>query len=484
MDNTNESQEFDLDDILREFHEDPDEDAKDAAPEEELDVDVLLVEKVISPEQPDAEAPEAAEESPDPVSDDATVRFDPAEALPQEAAEAAPIDDTKAIDDLIAEALAGSGLDAPAPEAPQPQTPPITFDPHQRLRELKKKLVAGPEKRYYELTELGIGKLQIGILLNVVIVLLCAGVTTLLALDMVPENRMRLVIFSQVLAMLVSGLLGSQLMLDGLGSIFKGRFNLNSLLTFTFIACCVDAASCLMEVRVPCCAAFCLEMTMAMAARCQRRSTEMGQMDTLRKAVRLKGITKIPDYYEGKPGLVRGEGEVEDFMDAYNRPSAPEKVQGVYALLSLLICIGIAVFAGMLHGTSLGVQILATSLLVAVPASFFISYTRPMAVLEKRLHMVGTVLCGWDGVKGLSGKAVFPLRDEDLFPLGSTKLNGVKFYGKRSPDEVVSLTASLITAAGGGLVPVFRQLMKNRNVEEHPVKNLQNYGTGGIGGEV
>ena len=218
-------------------------------------------------------------------------------------------DDARAIDDLIAEALAGSNSDAPAPEAPQqPQTPPITFDPHQRLRELKKKLVAGPEKRYYELTELGIGKLQIGILLNLVIVLLCAGVTTLLALDMVPENRMRLVIFSQVLAMLVSGLLGSHLMLDGLGSIFKGRFNLNSLLTFTFIACCVDAASCLVELRVPCCAAFCLEMTMAMAARCQRRSTEMGQMDTLRKAVRLKGITSTserPGYRASRWSLMR-----------------------------------------------------------------------------------------------------------------------------------------------------------------------------------
>ena len=43
MDNTNESQEFDLDDILREFHEDPDDDVKDTASEEELDVDVLLV---------------------------------------------------------------------------------------------------------------------------------------------------------------------------------------------------------------------------------------------------------------------------------------------------------------------------------------------------------------------------------------------------------------------------------------------------------
>ena len=152
MDNTNESQEFDLDDILREFHDDSDEDVKDTASEEELDVDVLLVEEVSSPapEQPEApETAEAPEETPDPVSDDATVRFDPAEALPQEATEAAPSDDTKAIDDLIAEALAGGNSAAPAPEAnEQPQTPPIPFDPHQRLRELKRKLVAGPEKRY------------------------------------------------------------------------------------------------------------------------------------------------------------------------------------------------------------------------------------------------------------------------------------------------------------------------------------------------
>ena len=50
MDNTNESKEFDLDDILREFHEDPDDDVKDTASEEELDVDVLLVEEVSSPD--------------------------------------------------------------------------------------------------------------------------------------------------------------------------------------------------------------------------------------------------------------------------------------------------------------------------------------------------------------------------------------------------------------------------------------------------
>ena len=210
----------------------------------------------------------------------------------------------------------------------------------------------------------------------------------------------------------------------------------------------------------------------------------MAQMDTMRKAVRLHGIVRVENYYEGKDGLLRKEGEVSDFMDTYNKMPAPEVVQSVYAVLSLLVCIGISVFAGMLHGLSMGVQILSTSLLVAVPASFFVSVSRPMAILETRLHMVGTVLCGWEGVKDLCGKAVFPISDLDLFPQGSTKLNGVKFYGHRNPDEVVSYTTSVIHAAGGGLVPVFDQLLKSRSGQLYPVHSFRNYGDGGIGGEV
>ena len=136
----------------------------------------------------------------------------------------------------------------------------------------------------------------------------------------------------------------------------------------------------------------------------------------------------------------------------------------------------------MLHGANMAVQILSTSLLVAVPASYFVSLTRPAALLERRLHMVGSVICGWQGVKKLCGKAVVPLRDEDMFPEGTTKLNGVKFYGTRTPDEVASVTASLIEEAGGGLVNVFRTLLTRREGELLPVEDFRNYGVGGIGG--
>lgn len=373
---------------------------------------------------------------------------------------------------------------APAPKAVKADKADKAAERNSKLRELKRKIVAGPEKEYYTLNGIGVGKLQIGILLNFGILALCVIAITLFTLGKVPVNRMKLMIFSQVLAMLVSGLLGSSMMMDGFGDLLRLRYSLNSTLVVSFLACCVDAWFCLQEERVPCCGAFVLEMTMATFARYHKRSTEMAQMDTLRKATSLTSLVKEPRYFDNRTGILRGQGDVEDFMDTYARASGPEIVQRVFAFISLIASIGISVLAGLLHGLSMAVQIFACALMVSVPASYFIALTRPTALLEKRLHMVGSVICGWQGVKKLCGKALFPIRDKDLFPKGSTKLNGIKFYSDRTPSEVVSYTASLIFTAGGGLVNLFRNLMTSRNGVEYPVENFRDYGTGGIGGEV
>ncbi|MBR4991352.1 MAG: hypothetical protein IKY96_09345 [Oscillospiraceae bacterium] len=411
----------------------------------------------------------------DTADDDMTIRLD---SVPEgETIRLDPVSDSPTIrmEPLVAET---SEAEEEAPESK------IIYNPRTRLRELKKKLIAGPEKRYYELSELGIGKIQIALIANLAVCALCILTTVLFSLDMMPDSRLRFVIFSQILAMLLSAFFGCSQMIDGIADIFKGRFGVNSMLLFTFLACCVDAVFCLSELRIPCCAAFSLQMTMALWSSYQKHSTEMAQMDSLRKAVRLQALVKAPDYFNKKPGILRREGDLEDFMDHYTKRSGPELVQSIYCILSLLLCTGIAVFAAMTHGTSMGIQILSTSLLVAVPAGFFICLSRPAALLERRLHMVGTVLCGWRGVKGLCGKAAFPLRDEDLFPSNTTKMNGVKFYGDRNPDETVSYAASLICAAGGGLVPLFRQMQESRSCATHRVENFRDYGSGGIGGEI
>ena len=470
------------------------------------DEDEAAAEEIPSSDTPEAdESAEPAEEStvqeeaapvkePAPVAEttlsDDTLRLDDLSQISEneEPKEADVTSETIRLD--IPEEAVPAEEAVPVQEEAEPEevniTPasPIIFNPKARLRELKRKLVAGPEKRYYELAELGVGKIQMAMFLCLIVVAVSGGAAVMYSLDMIPENRMRLMVFGQVLAMLLGALLGSQQLIEGFGALLKGKFTANTLLAITFLACCADSVFCLHELRVPICAAFALEVLMSLWSTYHRRTSEMGMMDTMRKAVRLDSVVRCDDYFEGQSAILRGEGQVEDFMDTYDLPSRPERIQNVYALVALIVSIAIAVAAGLLHGISMGVQIFSTTLLVSMPASFFIALTRPMAVLERRLHQVGTVLCGWKGVMGLSEKCLYPLNDHDMFPIGSVKMNGVKFYGDRNPETIIAYAAALMHANGGGLAPIFDQLLASRNGVRFSAENLQFYGNGGIGGEI
>ena len=410
---------------------------------------VTVEDLLAEPEAPAEEAPEEMTGETEESSEEAEESPSVEETVEEPAAEEAGEEPTAEPEPVV----------LTAEEIPTPK--PILF--RSRLAELKRKLVAGPEKRYYDLTEVGLGRVQIAIFLSILVVALCTGSTVLYAMGAVMENRLRLMIFSQILAMMLSALLGCYLLMDGIMDLLTGKFSLNTMVFLTLAACAADAVFCLKELRVPCCAAFSLEMTFALWNRSLRRSTEMGQMDTLRKAVRLDSLVKVKGYFGEEDGIVRTEGKLEDFMDNYSTSAGPEKVLNLYALASVALCIGIAVLAGIRHGLSLAVQVFSTSMLVAVPVSAFIALSRPSAILERRLHMVGTVICGWQGIKTLKNKASFPLTDRDIFPLGSIKLNGVKFLGDMEPDAVIAAAAALMKANGGGLEPVLTQLLKSRN---------------------
>ena len=478
--------ELNLDEIMKEFggSEEVDfqvpEDQPDF-PEADMLMETPQEEPELQPEEPaEPEAPVAFEEpatpeEPEQVEDD-TVRLDDLSKITGTTPSVgAPLDEKTEPFEAIRE-------DADTARSKVPT--PIVFRPKQRLRELKRELIAGPERRYYELAEKGVGKLQLAMLVCLVVVLACAGSGALYAAGLVPENRMRLMVFAQVLTMLIGGLMGCQLMIEGVSDLFHGRFTMNMLLLISFLASGADAYFCLRDLRVPICAAFTLAVMLALWAEYHRRTTEMGQMDTMRKASRLDSLVKCQDYLDGKDAYLRGEGKVADFMEHYNEVSRPERIQNIFAFVALLGSAGVAALAFVFHGLSLAVQIFSTTLLVAVPASFFITVTRPMSMLERRLHRLGTVLCGWQGIKGLRGKVQFPLKDEDIFPAGSGKMNGVKFYGKRAPEVVIAYAAALMKANGGGLAPTFDQLLTSRAGIRHEAHNLRFYGNGGIGGEV
>ena len=372
------------------------------------------------------------------------------------------------------------------PEYDQPigeYTPPepIIFRPRSRLGELKRKLMEGPEQRYYALSEQGVGKLQIALFVSMLIVVLAVASIVLHQLDMVRENRMRLLVFGELFAMLVSALLCWERLADGIGNLFKAKFNTDTLLVFSFGACIADGIYCLQSVKVPFCAAFSLQCLMCLWSEYQKRSTELCQMDTLRKATRLSRVTKAEGCHEGRPGFRVTEGQPEDFMDSYQAPTGPQKLLDRFTLIALLASIAVGAAAGVQSGVQAGIRTWSAAILAACPATLLISQTRPAWTLQRRLHRFGSVICGWQGVKASAGKAAVPLSDEDLLPGGSVKINGVKFYSSRNPDTIIGYATAVMTASGSCLAPLFEHMHKSRRGQSFELDEFKTYGDEGYG---
>ena len=373
-DKNQELPELDLEAILKEFGGgDTEEPAQTEAPVEPEETAVTQ-ETVRIETETVAEVTEApAESKPEASVTGDTVRLEHVEDLREEVKEEPkgdpPAEPEKA-PEKTEEAFSGNWepeYEEPMGEYIPPQ--PIPFRPRVRLADLKRKIIAGPEKRYYTLSEQGVGKSQIALLLSLLTTLLSAGLTAAYAFGALSESRLKLVVFVQFFAVLFSALLGNRQLIQGVTDVFHKRFSLNTMLFLTFVACCVDGVLGLQEERIPCCAAFSLEMTMAILAGIERHTTEMGQMDTLRKANLLDGLFRSEDFYEGRGGVLRGEGNLEDFLDNYQALSKPEKTSDRYALIAFLASVALGAVGGVFHGVTFGVQVLSVSLLAAVPAS-------------------------------------------------------------------------------------------------------------------
>ncbi len=475
-------QEFDLEDIIKEFAPEPD--LEDILREFGSQSEELPLPEELPEQEPTVEEEPARQPAPQD-----TIRMEP--AGPGEKKE--PVSGQTVVFRPVTEPV--SEPSAPAepfsedwePEYEEPMgdfpTPePIRF-PENRLRTLRQKLVAGPERRYFALMELGLGKLKWGILLHILLLAISVALAVVYEMGMIPSQRLQPVIFGQLLLGMLAVLTGCYRLLEGIGALLKGRFTLELLLLVGVVVTGVDGLFCLQSGRMPNTPLICLQMLMVQWAAYQRRNTELCQMDTLRKAPDMSALVKMEDFMEGRDGYTTVEGDPDSFLQEQEQPSAPERSLRIFAAVSLLATVVLAVVTGMAQGLPAAIWVSSVVLSICLPATAFISMSRPAALVERRLYRLGAVLCGWSGVKETAGQAAYPLRYSDLLPDGSLKMNGVRFYGTADPGRVVSYTTALLEADGEGLVEAFRQLPRSRNRGEHRVEAFTVY-QGGIGGYV
>lgn len=352
---------------------------------------------------------------------------------------------------------------------------PIPFENRDRLRQLREQLVQRAERRYYTLAEAGTASLRLSGFIIFLVFLASSGTACALEGGYITAGRIKLVAFCQLLAVLLTALLCHGRLLEGAASLLRGRFTLNTFLAISFAVGCVDSLLSLGQNRVSCSSIFCLHAAMSQWAACHARTREMLQMDTLRKASELTAVVKREDYYQGRPGYVTDQGNLDSFLDHYGTPSGPERAMNIFAAVGICFSIVVAVAVGLSRGWAVATQVLTAMVLLCVPATCFISMRRPEFLVEKRLHSMGTVLCGWQGVKAVDKQTVFPVTHGDLFPKDAIGMNGMKFYGDLDPDMVLCYTGSLISYEGGSLTGIFDPLMASRYIRHAPVEEFGSY---------
>ena len=287
----------------------------------------------------------------------------------------------------------------------------------------------------------------------------------------------------QLVLMLLTAAVGYRRILEGVEQLRQRRFRLTGLLAVSFGVCLLEGLVCLFTHEVPFGAVFSMQMLMAQWAEYQKQQTSLSQQDTLRKATDLTAVVRTDKYYKGQPAYQTTEGRPEDFAARAAEEIGPEKTLCQYALGAVALGAVLALVAAIIHGLSVGLRVYAAVLLAAVPASSFVSIQRPAAILEKRMHKLGTVLCGWRGLQNIEKHGYYPLQHQDLFPGNHVKLNGVRFYGERNVSTIVSYVSALMAADGGALAGPFEQLRASRNARVCRVEELTSY-PDGIGGQI
>lgn len=187
--------------------------------------------------------------------------------------------------------------------------------------------------------------------------------------------------------------------------------------------------------------------------------------------------------WEGKRCIYLTSGEPQRLVAQLEQENAVSRVMSVYCAAALGVSV---VVAALIHFLTPQNFLWAWTVILcgAFPVASLYCYVRPFAALSRRLQHGGAALCGWEGACALAGEAGMVIRDQELFPRGAVALNGLKVYNDFRVDQMISYTATAISACESSLMPLFDNLMQEQGGHLMAVENFRTYEGGGVGAEI
>ena len=208
------------------------------------------------------------------------------------------------------------------------------------------------------------------------------------------------------------------------------------------------------------------------------------------RTMRTAAISKNPaamtaeETGRGAKYICRSQRSVEG---AVRRSEEADFCQNVYATAApilLVLSVGLAALAS-LNGQ--GAYFLHTlSALLSVSASFtaFLSFPLPYSLMARKLQGSGAALAGYAGCADIGRTRRVVLSDNDLFPPGTMKLNGINILEGALVDKVISCTTGMLLASGSGVAGVFMELVTRRGYASVTPEEFRCHEGGGLSARV
>lgn len=373
---------------------------------------------------------------------------------------------------------------SPEPSPPKKHTPPPQHSPVRKEAPVKgPPPVIPPETQYRQAERRRKNRtIRLGVALVFTLGALALGLCRAQGYLDSFQNQ-RLLTAGELGLLLICAALTYDVFLAGAGRLLQPGFSLNTLIALNIVVCLADGVLSLETSRITYCPLACLLLCSGLWGLALRDRATCSAMDAARKTSGDRALVREPNVFQKYAGALRGSGNLQEFLQANRQAAGPERILDGYALAVLLISAGVAGLT--CRGSAADFfQYWAATLLAGTPLAGPIAWARPWAILSRRLQSWGAALYGWPGACRLSGKLAVPISDQDLFPGENVKMNGVKYFGGHTPDQVVAYGAAVISAAGSGLTDIFNEQLEIRGARRYNVSKLRRYEVGGVGAEI
>ena len=287
-----------------------------------------------------------------------------------------------------------------------------------------------------------------------------------------------------VIALLAVMMLCVDLVVRGADNLVHGALNIETLILFSCVFSLASGAYAIVNEPsgiLPYCAVSALSLTCAAFGERYNLRAIAETLKTASGSAEPFGVQAEYNKELDKSILKKAYNRTDGFYNSLMHPDISESVYRYAVPILLASALVLSVISALAKGQGqYFLRILSAILASSAPFSAMLAFSVPFHTIARSIRKSGAAVAGWGGADDICFTDGACVTDDDLFPSGTLKFNGIKLFGDAPPEKAVRYTASLIVASGSGLSRIFSDALAAQGMKLVRVEDFECY-EGGVG---